>query len=60
MRKLACDPTTDARRPTGNQRDFTFESYHHSEDYDAFPAGIIRRPLQRSPPGMIQTQGNSS
>jgi len=37
MRKLACDPTTHASRPTGDDSDSAFKSSHLSEDYDVFP-----------------------
>ena len=37
MCKLACDPTTHASRPTGDDSDSAFKSSHLSEDYDAFP-----------------------
>jgi hypothetical protein len=37
MDKLACDPTTHASRPTGDDGDSAFKSSHLSEDYDAFP-----------------------
>src|SRR5450432_27668 len=37
MCKLACNPTTHASRPTGDDGDSAFKSSHLSEDYDAFP-----------------------
>jgi hypothetical protein len=36
MRKLTCDPTTQASRPAGDDGDSAFKSSHLSEDYDAF------------------------
>jgi hypothetical protein len=38
MRKLACNPTTHAGRPTRNDGDSARQSTHVSEEYDAFPS----------------------